>query len=38
LLALALSPDRAGYAPWLLVLASGVLAGGAAAMTVRTQD
>lgn len=38
LLALALSPDKAGYAPWLLVLALGVLAGGAAAMTVRTQD
>lgn len=38
LLALALSPDKAGYAPWLLVLALGVLAGGAAAMTVRTQN
>lgn len=38
LLALALSPDKAGYAPWLLILALGVLAGGAAAMTVRTQD
>lgn len=38
LLALALSPEQAGYAPWLLVLALGVLAGGAAAMTVRTQD
>jgi MFS family permease len=38
LLALALSPDKAGYGPWLLVLALGVLAGGAAAMTVRTQD
>ena len=38
LLALALSPDRAGYGPWLLVLAAGVLAGGAAAMTIRTQN
>jgi MFS family permease len=38
LLALALSPDKAGYAPWLLILALGVLAGGVAAMTVRTQD
>lgn len=38
LLALALSPDKTGYAPWLLVLALGVLAGGAAAMTVRTQN
>ncbi|WP_158298804.1 MFS transporter [Sphingomonas psychrotolerans] len=38
LLALALSPDKAGYAPWLLVLALGVLAGGAAAMTIRTQN
>ncbi len=38
LLALALSPDKVGYAPWLLVLAIGVLAGGAAAMTIRTQD
>ncbi|AQR73675.1 MFS transporter [Sphingomonas sp. LM7] len=38
LLALALSPDKMGYAPWLLVLALGVLAGGAAAMTIRTQN
>jgi len=38
LLALALSPDKTGYGPWLLLLALGVLAGGAAAMTVRTQD
>lgn len=38
LLALALSPDKTGYAPWLLVLALGVLAGGGVAMTVRTQD
>ncbi|MDV3455657.1 MFS transporter [Sphingomonas sp. HF-S4] len=38
LLALALTPDRAGYGPWLLVLALGVLVGGAVAMTVRTQD
>ena len=37
-LALALTPDKVGYAPWLLVLAVGVLAGGAAAMTVRTQN
>jgi MFS family permease len=38
LLALALSPDKAGYGPWLLLLALGVLAGGAAAMTVRTEN
>jgi MFS family permease len=38
LLALALSPDKTGYALWLLVLALGVFAGGAVAMTVRTQD
>lgn len=38
LLALALNPDKAGYAPWLLILALGVLAGGAAAMTVKTQN
>ena len=38
LLALALSPDKAGYAAWLLILALGVLAGGAAAMTIRTQN
>ncbi|TGX54146.1 MFS transporter [Sphingomonas gei] len=38
LLALALSPDKTGYAAWLLILALGVLAGGAAAMTIRTQD
>lgn len=38
LLALLLSPERAGYAPWLLVLALGVLAGGAMATTIRTQE
>jgi MFS family permease len=38
LLALALSPDKTGYAAWLLILALGVLAGGAAAMTIRTQN
>lgn len=37
LLALALSPEKAGYGPWLLVLAIGVLLGGAVATTVRTQ-
>ncbi|MDT8758544.1 MFS transporter [Sphingomonas psychrotolerans] len=38
LLALALSADKVGYGPWLLVLAFCVLAGGAVAMTVRTQN
>lgn len=37
LLALALTPERMGYAPWLIVLAVGVLIGGAAAMAVRSQ-
>jgi hypothetical protein len=38
LLALALSPEKAGFGPWLLLLAGGVLLGGAIALSVRTQD
>jgi MFS family permease len=38
LLALALAPEKAGYASWLIVLALGTLAGGALALLVRTQD
>lgn len=37
LLALALSPETLGYGPWLIVLAIGVLVGGAVAMAVRSQ-
>ncbi|MET0308537.1 MAG: MFS transporter [Sphingomonas sp.] len=38
LLALALAPEKAGYAVWLIALALGTLAGGALALMVRTQD
>lgn len=37
LLALALAPEKTGYAVWLLILALGTLAGGAVALCVRTQ-
>jgi MFS family permease len=37
LLALALAPEKTGYAAWLLILALGTLAGGAVAMGIRSQ-
>jgi MFS family permease len=37
LLALALTPEQLGYAPWLTTLAIGTLAGGGIAMAVRSQ-
>ncbi|UYY59724.1 MFS transporter [Sphingomonas sp. S2-65] len=37
LLALALTPEQLGYAPWLITLAIGTLAGGGVAMAVRSQ-